>query len=448
MLTNYSISKEQKKEYLEKGYTSIKNGISPELLNRLQIMAEKFEKKIIKDYKNGIHTLDACISNEKLIRYNNIIGVESKIVLELLSSPIIIAIFRDICGKGAIPLGVDLLYKQPSIDSAVLWHQDAPHSRNYPYINVGIYLDDSNENDGCLQYVPKTQNKKQDIYKLTQQFGWDIPNSIELPAKAGDINIHDMMILHGSKPKRIQNPRRTIYLEIRPYDAFVEEGIKSKEWIESRKRLMGIILRQANPLFWPESWKKDYPNNLKMDEEEISNILKKSEPAIAANYAFPPVKRKDYPIPEDYKSKTLDKKNFNITKKIKVNSKLEKNNVDISFKLGELGIFHIKSFWLRMIGKVTSNHFLKQLDYFVLDGLNINIANATKYILTNQPSFKEFEKWILKQNHNHISPNTINKINNAVNDYIKNGSKDYPLRTVMEEPIFTVNEKRINELWK
>lgn len=291
----------QKNEYLTNGFTSITKGISDELLYRLQNMAEKFENNIIEKYKKGMSSSNACISNEKLIRYNNIIGIDYDTTLDLLASPSMMAIFRDICGRGAVPLMVDLLYKQPSSSSVVLWHQDAPHSRNYPYINVGIYLDDANEDDGCLQCVINSQNEKQDISKLEHKFGWNIPNTVKLAAKSGDINIHDVMVLHGSQPKKTKNPRRTIYVEIRPFDAIIEDNMQSKEWADLRKRFMGLVLRRANPLDWPEEWKGDYPSDLKSDKEEIENILKKTEKNISANYAFPSVKKKGYPIPEDYK---------------------------------------------------------------------------------------------------------------------------------------------------
>jgi len=295
------LTQNQKNKYLTKGFTSITKGISDELLYRLQNMAEKFENDIIQKHKKGISTVNACISNEKLIRYNNIIGIDYDTTLDLLASPSMMTVFRDICGKGAVPLMVDLLYKQPSSDSVVLWHQDAPHSRNYPYINVGIYLDDANEDDGCLQCVVNSQNKKQDISKLEHEFGWSIPNTVKLAAKAGDINIHDVMVVHGSQPKKTKNSRRTIYVEIRPFDAIIEDTMQSKEWADLRKRFMGLVLRRANPLDWPEEWKADYPSDLKSDKEEIENILKRTEKIISANYAVPSVTKKGYPIPEDYK---------------------------------------------------------------------------------------------------------------------------------------------------
>lgn len=297
----FELSVQQKNEYLNQGFTSIKNAISSELLNRLQKMAKNFEKKVIENYKKGIDTPEACIFEGKILRYNNIVSLDYETTLDLLASPVMIAIFRDICGKGPVPFMMDLFFKKASTNSTVLWHQDAPHSRNYPYVNVGIFLDDADEDDGCLRYVPNTQNKKQDIYIIVQEFDWDIPNSVEMPAKAGDINIHDMMILHGSKPKKTKNQRRTIYVEIRPFDAIIDSKIQTEKWAQLRNRFMGLVLRRANLSLLPEEWIKDYPTDLKSDEEEIFNIFKNREPAIPANYAFPFVKRKDYQLSEKHK---------------------------------------------------------------------------------------------------------------------------------------------------
>lgn len=302
----FRLNQQQQNEYFSRGYTSVKNGVSSELLKRLQNMADNFEKNILDAYKNGKDTPSACIvqakSTQHLTRYNDIYGVDWDTTLDLLASSPMMAIFRDICGRGAVPLQMDILYKQPYSDSVVLWHQDAPYNRTYPYINVGIYLDDSDKEDGCLCYVPNTQHEKQDIEKLSQKYGWDIPNSVELPAKAGDINLHDMMILHGSKPKKKLDVRRTIYVEIRPYEGIIDDGFQSKKWAELRRRFMGLVLRRVNPLDWPQEWKADYSMNLKSDKEEIENILQKREAAIGANYAASPVVHENYPIPADYKN--------------------------------------------------------------------------------------------------------------------------------------------------
>ena len=299
----FELSQQQKDEYFGRGYTSVQAGVSPDLLKRLQEMAKKFEENIMDAHKNRIEVHGACIVEDpvghRLMRYNDIFATDVDTTLDLLASPAIMAIFRDICGRNAVPLQMDIVYKHQHSHPVVLWHQDALHSRSYPYLNVGVYLDDSKKGDGCLSCVKNTQHEIQNIHNLSQTYGWKIPGVEELSAKAGDINIHDMMILHGSEPKRTSGVRRTIYIEIRPYEGIVSTGAQSYKWAELRRRFMGLVLRRANTSDWPQEWKVDYPTDLKTDEEEIEKILQRREPSTGAHYAISSVEHENYPVPAD-----------------------------------------------------------------------------------------------------------------------------------------------------
>ncbi|WAC02123.1 phytanoyl-CoA dioxygenase family protein [Lacinutrix neustonica] len=206
-------------------------------------------------------------------------------VLDLLASPILMAIARDICGPDAVPLQCDALFKHNHLESEISWHQDALHARKFPYLNVGIYLDDAPLGDGCLQYITKSQHKKQDIGKLVSQYGWDLPDMVKVPVKAGDILIQDMMVLHGSQMKRDPGVRRTIYVEMRPATAVLDQGAQSREWMALRKRWMGIVLRRSKSK-WPEDSYTALTKDLKSDSEEIEKILRLREPPIPANYGL------------------------------------------------------------------------------------------------------------------------------------------------------------------
>ncbi len=301
-MSTYKLS-QQHNEYFGRGYTGIESGISTDLLKRLQDMATKFENNIMEAHKNNIDVHGACVIKDpvghRLMRYDDIYGLDWDTTLDLLSSPAMMAIFRDICGRGAVPMQMDVIYKYQHPHPVIIWHQGAQHHRTHPYLNVGVFLDDSGKGDGCLRYVPNTQYEKQDIQSLSQSHGWDIPGVVEFPAKAGDINIQDMMILHGSQPKRTPGARRTIYIEISPYDWLIQDGTHSQEWIELRRRFMALVLRRADPLDWPEEWKSDYPTDLKSDKEEIAEIFKRQESPSPAYYATFPVEHENYPVPAD-----------------------------------------------------------------------------------------------------------------------------------------------------
>ena len=304
-MPTFELSQQQIDDYFGRGYTGIAGGISADLLKRLQDMADRLNTKAMEahDKKEFLHGV--CISpdpvGDRLMRYDDIFGVEVDAVIDLLSCPSLMAVFRQLCGRNAVPMQVDLLYKHQHPHPVVIWHQGAPHPRNYPYLNVGVFLDEADYGDGCLRYVPDTQHEKQDIQKLSEKYGWEIPGVVEFPSKAGDINIQDMMILHGSQPKRTPGVRRTIYIEIRPVEGIHESGGQSREWAELRRRFMGLVLRRADPSDWPEEWQDDYPSDLGSDEEEIANIFARREPPIPAYYATFPIETENYPVAADMK---------------------------------------------------------------------------------------------------------------------------------------------------
>jgi hypothetical protein len=310
-MSSYELTQQQIDDYFARGYTGIQGGIQPELLKRLQDMADRLNTKAMQAHEKNEHLHGVCVVadpvGDRVMRYDDLHGVEADTILDLLSCPAMMAIFREICGRNAVPMQIDMLYKHQHPHPVVIWHQGAPHPRNYPYLNVGVFLDDADIGDGCLRYVPDTQHEKQDIQGLSKKYGWEIPGVVEFPSKAGDINIQDMMILHGSQPKRTPGVRRTVYIEIRPVEGILESDAQSREWAESRSRFMGLVLRRADPSDWPEEWKADYPTDLASDEEEIARIMARKEPPVPAYYAAFPVETENYPVAADMKEWGVEK---------------------------------------------------------------------------------------------------------------------------------------------
>ncbi len=105
------------------------------------------------------------------------------------------------------------------------WHTDVSRDvmvgkKLFPMINVGIYLDDSNETNGGLRIIPCSQN--QSIMKML--FGKvqfvntkKDPKEIMLSAKAGDLALHDGRIWHRvgkSAHMGAKSRRRVMYVPL------------------------------------------------------------------------------------------------------------------------------------------------------------------------------------------------------------------------------------------
>ncbi|OPX56349.1 Phytanoyl-CoA dioxygenase (PhyH) [Oceanospirillum multiglobuliferum] len=304
-MSTFSITEQQKHDYQTKGYIKLENALPAELLEKWQKKAKQLEEKAMQMHGNSEHLHGACVIQDpvgpRLMRYDDLHIVETELSIELLSCPAMMAIARELCGRGAVPLQMDLLYKQQHPHPVIKWHQGAQHPRNFPYLNIGVYLDDAPEGDGCLRYVAGTQNELLDIEKISTEHGWNVPGVVELPAKAGDILIQDMMILHGSQPKRSPGVRRTIYIEYRPFDGIYESGAQSEEWADLRKQWMVQVIEHADQQEWPEEWRQDYPTAVSNLDSLMQVLHEKREPPIPAVWGINPVELEDYPVPADMK---------------------------------------------------------------------------------------------------------------------------------------------------
>lgn len=288
-MIKYKITPEQRREFNDKGFLVLPNAIPVNLLSKWRDLLSEFNENALKSYSKSLEVPNAYfiegLDQPLLSRVNDLLAFYPDAVLDLLACPVMMAIAQDFCGPDVVPLQCDALFKHNHPESAISWHQDALYPRKYPYLNIGIYLDDADIGDGCLNYVVNSQHETQDICKLVHKHGWNIPDMVSVPVKAGDIIIQDMMVLHGSQMKRNKGVRRTIYVEMRPAIAVLDQGAQSKKWMELRKRWMGIVVRRSN-VTWPGESETELPKDLKSDSEEIKQILLHREPPIPAHYCI------------------------------------------------------------------------------------------------------------------------------------------------------------------
>ncbi len=305
-MADYEITAEQKNQLLNDGYVLLPGALPEDLLARWRRLAERLEADALAAHARSERLHGACVIEDpvgpRLMRYDDVPGSDPDAALDLLSCPAMMAVARELSGRGTVPLQMDILYKHQHPHPVILWHQGAPHPRGYAYLNVGVYLDDAAPGDGCLKYVPGTQHDLQDIGGLAREHGWDIPGVVEQPARAGDILVQDMMVLHGSEPKRSPGCRRTVYVELRPEDGVRESGAQSEDWLEFRRRWMGLVLRRAAPGGWPAQWREELPAGLGPDAAEMAAILGHWEPPIPAVYSPEPIETAAYPVPADLRS--------------------------------------------------------------------------------------------------------------------------------------------------
>jgi ectoine hydroxylase-related dioxygenase (phytanoyl-CoA dioxygenase family) len=145
----------------------------------------------------------------------------SKAFHDLVFHPVIKSVGEKLLG-GPVRLWHDQLFVKPARDGAVVaWHQDYSYwTRSVPmaHLTCWIALDDSNVENGCVQYIPGSH--KWNLLPRTQladdmeaildgltdeqrrQFQ---PAAIEL--RAGQATFHHPLMVHGSYENRSEGPR-------------------------------------------------------------------------------------------------------------------------------------------------------------------------------------------------------------------------------------------------
>ena len=132
-------------------------------------------------------------------------------------------------------IGADLLLhyskvnmKPAELGSVVDWHQDVAYFpiTNHDTLAVLLYLDDADEENGCLRVLPGRHRADLMDHTTEGVFQGRITESIDesgarnLPGKAGTAIFQHAMTPHASVQNRSGRPRRTLIIGYRAADCF------------------------------------------------------------------------------------------------------------------------------------------------------------------------------------------------------------------------------------
>jgi len=138
--------------------------------------------------------------------------------------------------KGPVRFWHDQVFVKPPHDGAVVaWHQDYSYwTRTVPlaHLTCWIGLDDSSEENGCVQYVPGSHhwhllprgdlaNDMTSVFKHLNAEQKDAFQPVPAVMKAGEASFHHPMMVHGSYENNSDKPRRGVVLN------FMRDGVRS-----------------------------------------------------------------------------------------------------------------------------------------------------------------------------------------------------------------------------
>lgn len=171
-------------------------------------------------------------------------------VYDILTNKKIVDCVADLLGDDVIAWGSHFFCKMPGDGRAVAWHQDASYWPLTPShaVTVWLAIDDADLENGCMKFISGSHHSGHLTYRKSSPeehnvLDQTVPNAesygpiVVDDLKAGQVSIHNDLLLHGSDAN--MSTRRRCGLTLRFAAAHVRAGMN---WNEK-----GIVVRGSDP---------------------------------------------------------------------------------------------------------------------------------------------------------------------------------------------------------
>ncbi|MBJ3774410.1 phytanoyl-CoA dioxygenase family protein [Acuticoccus mangrovi] len=140
---------------------------------------------------------------------------------EIARTPAILDAVESILGPDILLWASSFFIKEPGTTSYVSWHQDATYwgLDGSDVVTAWVALADAPVESGAMRFWPQSHTKSQIEHKDTfhddnllsrgQEIAVDVPEDegVDVPLEAGEMSLHHVLLVHGSKPNRSADRR-------------------------------------------------------------------------------------------------------------------------------------------------------------------------------------------------------------------------------------------------
>lgn len=230
----------QRKQYDENGFVLVEHALDDEVLHELRNVTQE-----VCSGAHGLKTHSQFLDLEPThtpelprVRRIKTPQLAHPFYRELAQHPQITDPMSSLIGEDIrLRLGGKVNIKSPGIGSPIEWHQDwafYPHT-NQDVLAVGILLDDMDETNGPVMFVPGSH--KGPIFDHHSKGAFcgaidvhrenlDLSGAVEIHATAGSMTIHHARLIHGSASNTSSKPRRVLFFEFAAADAWPLGGVE------------------------------------------------------------------------------------------------------------------------------------------------------------------------------------------------------------------------------
>jgi len=135
---------------------------------------------------------------------------------DLATHPPVLDTVARLIGDDIVVWGTLILSKPPRDETFIAWHQDGAYAEflgDAPSVSAWIALSDSTAESGCMRVVPGSHARKlahaETHHPLNMlDYGHEVAaevdeaQAVDVELRAGEMSIHHIDIVHGSKPNR------------------------------------------------------------------------------------------------------------------------------------------------------------------------------------------------------------------------------------------------------
>lgn len=201
---------------------------------------EKYRKDgyVIPDFELQESTIDAIRDNHsrlvnkfpQFLDYCPALFLYDISFLDFARNNEILDMVEQILGPDIAIWNSSFFAKPAKIGSKTPWHQDGEYwpIRPLATCSVWIAVDEANEENGCLKFIPGSHWKRElASHHVNKADGLALPleldeetfdeeTAVNIELKPGQISLHDVYLMHASEPNQSDRPRRGMTLRFMP----------------------------------------------------------------------------------------------------------------------------------------------------------------------------------------------------------------------------------------
>ena len=214
------LSEEQVEQYDRKGYLVLEDAFDIELMSKISILIDPFEKKVTKILK-GFDGGKVFISRADEITFTTHLVTQSEELRQFSKHKVFSNLCLDLIGDNVRLYWDQAVYKKPGTEDEFPWHQDNGYTFIEPqaYLTCWLALNDTDEINGCPWVIPSL-HRLGTLKHETTDLGFEIPlndkEAVPLPLKSGSIAVFSSLTPHKTGPNTSKGIRKSYILQYAP----------------------------------------------------------------------------------------------------------------------------------------------------------------------------------------------------------------------------------------